>query len=67
MSNILEYKADINCSQCGRYGAYDFGDENLCSECYGERGSCCLEFGSNDLWEEKNKETAENPESQNSK
>lgn len=54
--NIL-FKEDAVCNTCGRIGAYDFGDEFICSTCYEERGSCCVEFGGYDLWKEKDKTT----------
>jgi hypothetical protein len=39
------------CDGCGRSGAYRIGDRALCLECYVGYGSCCPEFGKDDLWE----------------
>ena len=39
------------CDVCGRFGAYRLGDRLLCLECYAGSGSCCPEFGKDDLWE----------------
>jgi hypothetical protein len=35
--------ADENavCEVCGKFGAYKFDDQNLCADCYQEKGSCC--------------------------
>jgi len=38
------------CDVCGRFGAYRLGDRLLCLGCYMGRGSCCPEFGKDDLW-----------------
>ena len=38
------------CDVCGRFGAYRLGDRLLCLECYAGCGSCCPEFGKDDLW-----------------
>jgi hypothetical protein len=53
MSNTIKFKADSVCNCCGKFGAYDLGDEHLCSDCYREKGSCCLEFGGHDLWDDE--------------
>jgi hypothetical protein len=31
-------------------GAFHFEKRQLCAECYQEFGSCCPEFGKNELW-----------------
>lgn len=60
MYKPIQYNPDAVCNACGRFGAFDFGDEHLCSDCYAERGSCCLEFGGYDLWnDEDNREETE--------
>ena len=51
MSHELTLREDLRCDRCGRFGAYDVGDERLCAECYQLRGSCCPEFGGDDHWE----------------
>jgi hypothetical protein len=53
MSKAIKFKQDVVCDSCGQYGAFDFGDEFLCGDCYAQRGSCCLEFGEHDLWKDK--------------
>ena len=40
------------CDTCGASGAVNVGDRWLCESCYVEAGSCCLEFGGIDLWED---------------
>ena len=36
----------VVCEACGKFGAYRFDDQNLCADCYQEKGSCCsVEFG----------------------
>jgi hypothetical protein len=40
------------CETCGASGALKVGDRWLCESCYVEAGSCCLEFGGTDLWED---------------
>ena len=46
----LKLIADLRCSECGSFGAFDLGDRPLCEDCYRTRGSCCMEFGADDLW-----------------
>jgi hypothetical protein len=29
------------CSECGCFGAVEFGDVALCLGCYAEKGACC--------------------------
>lgn len=41
---------NVACDVCGRFGAYSIGERLLCQECYIDCGSCCREFGSDDLW-----------------
>jgi len=38
------------CDVCGRPGAFHFGDRLVCQDCYTGCGSCCPEFGKDDLW-----------------
>lgn len=40
----------IRCDTCGRFGAVKVGDRALCPDCYAGSGSCCPEFGKDDLW-----------------
>ncbi len=41
---------NLACDVCGRFGAYRFGERALCQDCYTGSGSCCPEFGKDDLW-----------------
>jgi hypothetical protein len=41
---------NVACDVCGRVGAYHFGERLLCQGCYAGSGSCCPEFGKDDLW-----------------
>lgn len=41
------------CDRCGRPAAIKVGDEFFCEECYQLPGSCCPEFGGEDIWEVK--------------
>jgi hypothetical protein len=48
----LKLDEDTRCDECGRFGAFDLGEgeRSLCEDCYRGWGSCCPEFGKNDLW-----------------
>ena len=49
--SAVEAPSDAVCSRCGNYIAeLIYGDLKLCSDCYYIYGSCCLEFGADDLW-----------------
>ncbi|MGH8021824.1 MAG: hypothetical protein ACREIA_26785 [Opitutaceae bacterium] len=48
--NTVRFEPETPCDECGRFGAYRFADRALCDECYAGRGSCCPEFGKDDLW-----------------
>lgn len=52
--------ADPNaaCDRCGAFGAFAFGDVKLCLNCYTEKGSCCPEFGRDDLWSDRHGEVS---------
>jgi len=39
------------CDVCGTFGAFHLGDRVLCQACYEGCGSCCPEFGKDDLWQ----------------
>jgi hypothetical protein len=36
---------ELVCDECGRFGAMEFGERNICPDCYEHCGSCCPEFG----------------------
>jgi len=40
------------CERCGKPNATRLGNRVFCAECYELCGSCCLEFGGDDLWKE---------------
>ncbi len=44
------------CDRCGRPAIARIEGEWLCESCYQDPGSCCMEFGGDDLWtfEEEN-------------
>lgn len=44
------FNESVACDVCGRFGAYRLGERWLCQECYTGSGSCCPEFGKDDLW-----------------
>lgn len=46
----LRLVPELRCDQCGGFEAFDLGDRRLCEDCYRTCGSCCLEFGADDLW-----------------
>jgi hypothetical protein len=48
----LSIDPNATCSECGASGAFDFGHIKLCTRCYSEKGSCCAEFGKDDLGQE---------------
>ena len=52
MSDAVQFNPNALCERCGRFGAFEFDGQRLCAECYETRGSCCPEFGVDDLWSE---------------
>jgi hypothetical protein len=38
------------CARCGGFATIDLGDRHLCEDCWSCAGSCCPEFGADDLW-----------------
>lgn len=59
MSTETERLNDKICDRCGRPAAIRIEKEWLCEECYQTHGSCCPEFGGDDLWEEKPRDEPE--------
>jgi hypothetical protein len=53
MSEPLGIDAEARCERCGVFSPLDLGDRRLCEECYQLCGSCCQEFGADDLWARK--------------
>jgi hypothetical protein len=58
MSDDVPFDETAACGACGRFGAYCFGEERLCADCYEQRGSCCPEFGADDLWKFEERDEA---------
>jgi hypothetical protein len=46
-----ETTVTTRCDRCGAANAVKVGARSLCESCYAEAGSCCLEFGADDLWD----------------
>ncbi len=44
---------DTICERCGRPGAIEIAGRHICLACYDICGSCCLEFGDDDLWRKR--------------
>jgi len=51
MNETVTRDDEAQCDRCGNPAPYDFGDRRVCEDCYAACGSCCLEFGADDLWE----------------
>lgn len=49
-NNQVKLDENAVCDVCGRSGAFHFGDRTVCLDCYEGCGSCCPEFGKDDLW-----------------
>jgi hypothetical protein len=45
------------CERCGKFGACEVAGQWLCPACYETSGSCCPEFGADDLWAERDKKS----------
>lgn len=45
----VRFDENAVCDRCGRFGAYEFDGQHLCADCYEQQGSCCPEFGADDL------------------
>lgn len=48
----IPFEPDTACESCGRFGAFRLDGRVLCGECIAGSGSCCPEFGKDDLWTE---------------
>jgi hypothetical protein len=53
MSCEVRFDPTAACDRCGQFGAFLFDGQTLCGDCYETRGSCCPEFGRDDLWREE--------------
>jgi AhpD family alkylhydroperoxidase len=47
----------MECNFCGRLTTLLVGGTPVCEECYEKAGSCCLEFGGDDLWQRREEES----------
>jgi hypothetical protein len=47
----------MECRLCGRSTAIVLGGVPICEGCYESAGSCCLEFGGEDLWQKREQES----------
>ena len=48
----------MECRFCRRPTEILLGGVPVCEECYQNAGSCCLEFGGDDLWAEREQASA---------
>jgi hypothetical protein len=46
----LKKKTEAVCCRCGSENAVELGGQYYCLACYTVMGSCCLEFGADDIW-----------------
>ena len=46
---------NLTCEECGAFGAIEWDGKRLCPECSTAKGSCCPEFGKDDLWSDGTK------------
>lgn len=53
------FDPEVQCDECGVFGAYGVGDNHLCADCYAGKGSCCREFGKDDLWRPEDLSTSD--------
>ena len=49
-AHVQPAPSEVVCDRCGRSGAFVFDGCTLCEDCYEAFGSCCVEFGAEDLW-----------------
>ncbi len=47
----------MECRFCGRPTTLLIGGMPVCEDCYQNAGSCCLEFGGDDLWQRREEES----------
>ncbi len=52
-ARVKDAEAAQSCRCCGRPTSVHFGGMPICEECYQHAGSCCLEFGGDDLWQKR--------------
>lgn len=46
----------MQCRLCGRPTDIVLDGAPICEECYEHAGSCCMEFGGEDLWQKQEQE-----------
>ena len=45
-NSALRQNESLLCEICGQFGAVEFGDRQICPDCYSQNcASCCPEFG----------------------
>lgn len=55
----VEGGSAVECSICGRPTTLLIGGQPTCEQCYENAGSCCLEFGGEDLWQRQEEDSHE--------
>lgn len=50
-NTALHADEKATCDRCGKFDAFDIAGRKLCGDCYQIAGSCCPEFGADDLWQ----------------
>lgn len=50
---------------CEWFGAHRLDERLLCQECYADSGSCCPEFGKDDLWTFDDEDQSESGQASN--
>lgn len=48
-----EHEESRSCDRCGGPDALEVGGRSVCEACFALSGSCCLEFGADDLWKDR--------------
>jgi hypothetical protein len=49
------------CRFCGRPTEIVLDGMPICEECYQKAGSCCVEFGGQDLWRQREHDASDDP------
>jgi hypothetical protein len=56
----------MQCTFCDRATEIVLAGEPICEECHEKAGSCCLEFGGEDLWQRREREPGKEEQSDRS-
>jgi hypothetical protein len=54
-------RSAMECRYCGKPADDAVDGVPICEGCYQQAGSCCLEFGGDDLWQDRGDLTGEEP------